>query len=104
MLSKVIPLMQRVRGKNDGNTLKMRWNYAFALYANPGATLANLHEAVIMLEAIEPPVRRVFGGTHPLTEDIERSLRLARAAKEASSLGEGMAAMTPRDAQDDPPS
>ena len=83
VLSKVIPLMQRVRGKNDGNTLKMRWNYAFALYANPGATLANLHEAVIMLEAIEPPVRRVFGGTHPHVSLVERHLRNARAALRA---------------------
>ena len=75
--------MQRVRGRNDANTLKVRWNYALALYANPGATLADLHEAVIMLEEIEPTVRRLLGGAHPQVVVVERHLRQSRAVLRA---------------------
>ena len=99
-----MPAARRVLGENDKVTLRMRELYACGLYADVDATLEDLREAVTTLEDTAQTARRVFGGTHPLTEDIERSLRLARAAKEASSLGDAMAAMTPRDAQDDPSS
>ena len=48
-----------------------------------GATLDDLREAVTTLEEIEPTARRVFGGSHPLTLDIEGELRNARAALRA---------------------
>ena len=104
LLRKTIPVAQRILGEGHRLALRMRTIYAVALSCNDGATLDDLREAVTTLEDTAQTARRVFGGTHPLTEDIERGLRLARAAKEASSLGEGMAAMTPRDAQDDPSS
>jgi hypothetical protein len=47
---------------------------------DPGAALDDLREAVTTLEDAERIARRVFGSEHPLTEDIERGLRLARAA------------------------
>jgi hypothetical protein len=54
--------------------------YAEALYQDPGATLDDLREAVTTLEGVERIARRVFGGTHPLTVEIEDELRDARAA------------------------
>ena len=59
------------------------WNYARALYEDPGATLDDLREAVTTLEDMERTARRVFGGTHPTTTGIEVSLRNARAALRA---------------------
>ena len=48
-----------------------------------GATLDDLREAVNTLEGTERTARRVMGGTHPLTMQIEPSLRNARAALRA---------------------
>jgi hypothetical protein len=63
--------------------LTMRRNYARALYLAAGATLDDLREAEATLEEIERIARRVFGGEHLLTKDIERDLRKARAALRA---------------------
>ena len=56
----------------------MRWLYAAALCNDPAATLDNLREAVTTLEETAPIARRVLGGAHPLTVDIELALRNAR--------------------------
>ena len=53
--------------------------YALVLYADPGATLDDLREAVKTLEDTERTARRVLGGAHSLTVDIEGDLRDARA-------------------------
>ena len=53
-------------------------NYARALYMNTDATLDDLHEAATTLEDAERTSRRVLGGAHPLTKNIERSLKVAR--------------------------
>ena len=42
------------------------------------ATLDDLREAVSTLEEMERTARRVFGGAHPITVDIELDLRVAR--------------------------
>ena len=65
----------------------MRWNYARALYANPGATLDDLREAVTALEDLERIARRVLGGAHPLTTVIERALQNARAVLRVREAG-----------------
>ena len=44
-------------------------------------TLDELHEAVSTLEDSERIARRVFGGAHPLTVDIERELGKERALR-----------------------
>ena len=64
-------------------TKLMRSIYARALYRNPGATLDHLREAVTTLGETERAARRVLGGPHPLTVDIEGELRNARAALRA---------------------
>ena len=57
--------------------------YTKALYTDEGATLDDVREAVTTLEETERTARRVMGGAHPLTVDIEDELRDARAALRA---------------------
>ena len=61
----------------------MRKMYAIALYENDATTLDDLREAVTSLEELERTARRVLGGAHPLTVDIEGELREVRAALRA---------------------
>ena len=61
----------------------MRTNYARALFGDDAATLDDLREAARTLEDLEQAARRVFGGAHPLTKEIEDALRYARAALRA---------------------
>ena len=60
--------------------------YAQSLYEDNGATLDDIREAVTTFEETERTARRVFGGAHPLTVDIEGDLRDARATLRALSL------------------
>ena len=83
LLRKLNPVAQRVLGEANDLTLKMRWNYANALYKDPDATLDEVREAVSTLEDTERTARRVLGGAHPHTVDMEQSLRKARAALRA---------------------
>ena len=77
-------MARRVLGDNNETTLRMRWNYADALRRDSRrdgkATLDALREAVTTLEEIERIARRVLGGAHPLTVQIETNLREVRAA------------------------
>ena len=57
----------------------MRWYSATALYENPSATLDDLREAVATFEELEQTTRRVLGGAHPTTKEIEGLLQHARA-------------------------
>ena len=59
------------------------WNYARALYQDDSATLDDLREAVMTLEETQRTARRVLGGSHPDTVDIEGRVRDARAALRA---------------------
>ena len=84
------PSRSRSRSSNDV-TLRMRWNYAKALYRGnraEGATLDDLREAVTSLEDTEQTARRVLGSAHPLTGAIEANLRNARAALSAREARE----------------
>ena len=72
--------------------------YATALYRDPCATLDDLREAVETLGELTRTARRVLGGAHPITVDIEDDLRDARAALAARHVGsirEDFEAMTP---------
>ena len=80
LLRKTMPVARRFLGESHHSTLKMRWNYAEALYKDASSTLDDLREAVTTLEEIEPIMRRVFGSAHPRTEEMEGHLRQARAA------------------------
>ena len=70
---------------------------------DPGATLDDLREAVMMLEDTERTARRVLGGAHPTTKGIQDALQDARAALRArdggvSAIREAVEKMTPGDA------
>ena len=67
------------------------------------ATLDDLREAPTTLEEVERTARRVLGGAHPLTVEIEGTLRHARAALRAREgdvepLRAAVEAMAPGDA------
>ena len=65
-------------------TLQIRTNYARVLYYKAvDATLDDLRKAVTTLEDLERITRRVLGGEHPLTVEVRKSLRNARAALHA---------------------
>ena len=86
-----MPVARRALGESDEITLKMRWMYARALYRDSGATLDDLRKAVTTLEDTDRIARRVFGGAHPLTKNVEGSLRDARAALRAREAPTGSA-------------
>ena len=61
-----------------------RGDYARSLYIDDCATLEEVREAVTTLEETERTARRVLGGAHPVTLGLERLLRNARAAHDAT--------------------
>ena len=75
----MMPVARRVLGEGNQITLRMRWAYSQPLYKDPAATLDDLREAVRTLKDLEQIARRVLGGAHPLTVDIEGELKIARA-------------------------
>ena len=105
LLRKTTPVAQRVLGKCNDITLRMRWIYTATL-CEDGATLDELHEAVATFEEIERTVRRVYGSAHPLLVNIENTLQISRKglrrlrAREGDveSAREAVEAMTPGDA------
>ena len=76
-----MPVARRALGESHQLTLRMRGVYAVALHRNC-ATLEDQREAVNMLEELERTARRVLGGTHPTTVQIECNLQNARAVGE----------------------
>jgi hypothetical protein len=89
LLHKTIPVARRVLGDSNDTTLRMRWAYAQALYADTGGTLDDLREAVTTLEDLARIARRVFGGANPLTTGIEGELQDARAVLRARETPPG---------------
>ena len=69
----------------------MKEKYAKALYKDDGSTLDDLREAVATLAETERTARRVLGGAHPVTEEIEDELQNARAALRARETPPGSA-------------
>ena len=91
LMRKTIPVARRVLGESNELSIKLRWSYTEALYLDAGATLDDLREAVTTLEDAERIARRVLGGAHPVIVDMERSLRVARAALRAREAQPGEA-------------
>ena len=79
LLRKTLPVARRALGDMHDHMIYMRRNYAMALYQDPGATLADLREAVNTLEAAERTARRVLGSAHPVTKGIDDVLQKSRA-------------------------
>ena len=94
----MIPVARRVLGESHINTVQMKKTYAQSIYRDDGATLDDLREAVTTLEDAGRIARRVLGGAHPLTVEIERMLQFVRAELRArdggvSAIREGVEAM-----------
>jgi tetratricopeptide (TPR) repeat protein len=83
LMRKTMPAARRVLGGNHVLMLMMRMNYAQALYRDPAGTLVDLSESVETYEDSERIARRVLGGSHPLTTEIEQTLQKVRAALRA---------------------
>ena len=80
-------LVERVAGAFTlGEPQHCRWIYAMALFEDDGATLDDLHEAVTTLEGAEQTARRVLGGAHPVTTEVENNLQKAQDALYARGL------------------
>jgi len=79
----LVPVARRVLGESDILLFRMRLSYAEALYKDASATHDDIRKAVTTIEELERAARRVLGGAHPLTKEIERVLRDARAALRA---------------------
>ena len=79
----IVPVARRVLGDSHHHTLTMRKVYSKALFLDSDAKLDDLREAVTTLEQTERTARRVMGGAHPLTVDIEDELRDYRVALRA---------------------
>ena len=94
LLRRVMPAARRAFGETHELMLKMRLGYAMALYRDPSATLGDLREAVTTLEDTERTARRVLGGAHPVTVDVECELRKARAARGDAIAGEFLSSDT----------
>ena len=72
-MRKSVPVARRVLGENHELAIRLRWNYATALYHDKGATRASRGRTT--LEETERTARRVLGGAHPITVGIERAWR-----------------------------
>ena len=83
LLRKTMPVARRVIGEEHLLTFKMRKIYAASLSNDPAATLDDLREAVMTLEELARTARRVLGGAHPFTVEVERNLGDVRAALRA---------------------
>ena len=88
LLCKYIPVARRVLGESHELTFGIRRNYAVALYEDDAATLDDLREAVTLLEEAGRTARRVLGGTHPTTVEMEPALENSRAALRAREATE----------------
>ena len=91
LVRKTMPVARRILGENEQLVLMMRSIYATALYDDPAATLDDLREAVSTLEDAGRTARRVLGGSHPLTKNIEGTLQNARATLRARETPETLA-------------
>ena len=64
----------------------MKQKCAQSLYRDDGATPGDLNEAVTTLVKLEQTARRVLGGGHPTTEEIEGDVERSRAALRARGM------------------
>ena len=86
VLRNMMPVAPRVLGENHELMLRTRALYAEALYLDEGATLGDLREAATAFEDVVRISRRVLGGSHPVTTEVENDLQKAQAALYARGL------------------
>ncbi len=84
-----MPVARRVLGECDDLTLRMRKVYAHSLCLDAGATLDDLREAVTTLEDAARIARRVLGGAHPYTVDMESAKDASRSPRPRNAIAAG---------------
>ena len=82
-----LPVAERVLGRENITSLRLRWLYANCLRNNDDGSLDNLVEAAETLESVAKLWKRVMGERHPemakvlhALESVRKMLRLRRAA------------------------
>ena len=87
LIRKRCPWRGESRRESSAHVTDEGLNYAEALYKDSRATLDDFRESVTTLEDSERTARRVLGGAHPLTVQIEQcaSARAALRARETPS-------------------
>ena len=78
VLRKTTPDAKARFGDDHDLTLSLRKKYAVCLYRDPGASQADVHEAVAIFEDVHRRARRVFGAGHPDWRGLPMSLESAR--------------------------
>ena len=78
LLRRTLPIVQRVARDSSEVSIRMKTLYAQSLYHDAAATLDDLRQAVMTIEDTIQIARRVFGGAHPTTEEMEVALRDAQ--------------------------
>ena len=78
-----LPVARRVLSESHDLTLRIRKVYAQTLYKDNGAAPDDLREAVTTFEETGRVARRVLGGAHPLTKEIEHYMQESRTALRA---------------------
>ena len=70
--------MEQVVGVDHGYTIKMRSTLASVLYIDPNASVADVREALVLLDGLEKQTNRVLGKQHPTAVTIQNNIILAR--------------------------
>ena len=77
-LRDLIPKAESVLGNQHQNTLVARQLYAEALWKHCDSSLAEVREAVVVLEELSRIMRQVFGTSHPNYRSVQDHLANAR--------------------------
>ena len=77
-LRDLIPKAESVLGNQHQNTLVARQLYAEALWKHCDSNLAEVREAVVVLEELSRIMRQVFGTSHPNYRSVQDHLANAR--------------------------
>ena len=77
-LGEQLPKARRALGPEARDVLKLRLNYAAALFSVEGASRDDVAESVTILEELESTVRRVYGPEYPFTKSLRSTLKHSR--------------------------
>ena len=73
-----LPAARRALGSDHELTIKLECQLARASYADEGASLDELRQAISMYEDLIRRARRIFGDSHPAAESMAARIEEAR--------------------------
>ena len=77
-LGEQLPKARRALGPEARDVLKLRCNYAAALFCFERASRDDVAESVTILEELESTTRRIYGPEHPFTNSVRSTLKISR--------------------------